>query len=40
MAERPLLQIDHREIVEARWVTRAEAQGLNLALLLHNYLDA
>ena len=38
LAEMPLIQIDNREIVEARSVTLAEAQALNVALPLRNYL--
>ncbi len=38
LAERPAIRIDNREIVEARSVTLAEAQGLNVALPLRHYL--
>jgi 8-oxo-dGTP diphosphatase len=38
LAEMPLIQIDNREIVEARSVTLAEAQALHVALPLRNYL--
>jgi 8-oxo-dGTP pyrophosphatase MutT (NUDIX family) len=33
----PNVRIDHREIIEARFVTLGEAQSLNLAPHLHDY---
>ena len=38
LVELPSIQIDNREIVEARLVTLTEAQALNVALPLRNYL--
>ena len=38
LVELPSIQIDNREIVEARLVTLAEARSLNVALPLRNYL--
>src|SRR4051794_4390142 len=39
LAKVPAIQIDNREIVEARSVTLAEAQALNVALPLRHYLN-
>ncbi len=38
LADMPRIQIDNRELVEARFVTLAEAESLNLAPFLRDYV--